>query len=58
MQKLRNALASLPARLHRDERGTVSIMTVFALFLFTILLVKLVNVGRHVDDKIQHAERG
>lgn len=39
--------------LHSDERGTVSIMTVFALFMFTILLVKVVNVGRHVDDKVR-----
>lgn len=41
------------AAVHSDERGTVSIMTVFALFMFTILLVKIVNVGRHVDDKIR-----
>ncbi|MFQ5735028.1 MAG: TadE/TadG family type IV pilus assembly protein, partial [Planctomycetaceae bacterium] len=55
--KLKNANCKLQfsilRRLHRDERGTVSIMTVFALFLFTILLVKLVNVGRHVDDKVR-----
>lgn len=46
-------LTSFTARLHRDERGTVSIMTVFALFMFTILLVKVVNVGRHLDDKLR-----
>lgn len=46
-------LTTFTARLHRDERGTVSIMTVFALFMFTILLVKVVNVGRHLDDKLR-----
>jgi len=53
MTTLRQRLAAFSARLHRDERGTVSILTVFALFMFTILLVKVVNVGRHVDDKIR-----
>ncbi|GAB4153235.1 MAG: hypothetical protein Tsb009_29540 [Planctomycetaceae bacterium] len=43
----------LAGRVHRDERGTVSILTVFALFMFTILLVKVVNVGRHLDDKLR-----
>ena len=46
-------LARFAGRVHRDERGTISIMTVFALFMFTILLVKIVNVGRHLDDKLR-----
>jgi len=48
-----NPQSSFLSRLHSDQRGTVSIMTVFALFMFTILLVKVVNVGRHVDDKVR-----
>ena len=40
-------------RLHRDERGTVSILTVFSLLMFTMLLVMITNVGRHLDDKVR-----
>lgn len=40
-------------RVHRDERGVISVLTVFATFLFTILLVLLINVGRQIDDKIR-----
>lgn len=40
-------------RLHGEERGTISILTVVALMMFTILLGMVVNVGRHVDDKIK-----
>lgn len=38
---------------HRDERGTVSILTVFALLMFTMLLIMIINVGRHLDDKVR-----
>lgn len=44
---------SLVLRVHRDERGVISVLTVFATFLFTILLVMLINVGRQIDDKIR-----
>jgi hypothetical protein len=47
------SISSLIRRLHNDQRGTVSIATVFALFMFTVLLVQIVNVGRRVDDKIR-----
>ncbi|WLD10953.1 TadE/TadG family type IV pilus assembly protein [Planctellipticum variicoloris] len=43
----------LVLRVHRDERGVISVLTVFATFLFTILLVMLINVGRQIDDKIR-----
>lgn len=46
-------LLSFWGRVHRDQRGTISIVTVFALFMFTMLLVMVVNVGRHVDDKLR-----
>ncbi len=39
-------------RVHRCERGVLSITSVFALFLFTILLIMIVNVATHLDDKI------
>lgn len=40
-------------RLHRDERGAISLLSVFAIFMFTILLVLIVNVGRQIDDKVR-----
>jgi len=40
-------------RLHGDERGTISIVTVFTLLMFTMLLVMIVNVGTHIDDKLK-----
>lgn len=40
-------------RLHGEERGSISILTVVALMIFTILLGMVVNVGRHVDDKMK-----
>jgi hypothetical protein len=41
------------ARLHRDQSGTISILTVLTLLVFTMLLGMLVNIGRQVDDKIK-----
>ncbi|MEX0715941.1 MAG: Tad domain-containing protein [Planctomycetaceae bacterium] len=38
---------------HRDESGTISIVSVFAIFMFTILLAMVTNVAKHVDDKIR-----
>ena len=40
-------------RLHQDQRGAISVLSVFAIFLFTILLVLIVNVGRQIDDKLR-----
>lgn len=45
--------ASILSRLHRDQRGAISILSVFAIFMFTILLVLIVNVGRQIDDKLR-----
>lgn len=39
--------------LHRDQRGAISVLSVFAIFMFTILLVLIVNVGRQIDDKLR-----
>ena len=41
------------AYVHRDERGTISIMSVFALLMFTMLLGMIMNVAFHADDKVQ-----
>ncbi|MGH7127370.1 MAG: Tad domain-containing protein, partial [Planctomycetaceae bacterium] len=40
-------------RAHRNEDGTISIATVFCLLMFTMLLVMVVNVATHLDDKIK-----
>jgi len=39
--------------LDRDERGTISIVSVFAVMLLTMLLGMVMNVGRHADGKIR-----
>jgi putative Flp pilus-assembly TadE/G-like protein len=39
--------------LHVDERGSISLATVFALLLLTMLLGMVINVGRQVDNKIK-----
>jgi hypothetical protein len=40
-------------KLHRDESGTISIMTVFCMLFFTFLLLMLANIAKHVDDKVK-----
>lgn len=56
---LRLPLAGIAARLrrlqrlHGDERGTISILSVFCLLMFTMILVMVTNVARHVDDKLK-----
>ena len=47
------AWARLPLALHRDERGVISILTVFAMLMLTALLGMVMNVGRQVDGKIR-----
>jgi len=49
---LRDRVARLRG-LHGDERGTISIMAVFSMLMFTMLLVMVTNVARHADDKIR-----
>src|SRR6476620_1156987 len=39
--------------LHADESGSISLATVFALLLLTMLLGMVINVGRQVDNKIK-----
>ncbi len=47
------AARRLPARLHRDQRGTISIVSVFAVMLLAMLLGMVMNVGRQVEGKIR-----
>jgi hypothetical protein len=39
--------------LHRDQRGSMSIVSVFALMFLAMLLGMVMNAGRHVDGKIR-----
>lgn len=39
--------------LHRDERGTISILSVIVLLLLTMVLGMILNVGEQIDDKIK-----
>src|ERR1044072_12685 len=48
----RQALCSA-RRLHRDQRGVTSLLSLVAVMVFTMLLVMLTNVVRHVDDKVR-----
>lgn len=56
MAVLRRYAAERLSRLRRlpdDQRGTISILTVFSLLMFTMLLILISNVATHVDDKIK-----
>jgi len=41
------------AKFHRDQRGSMSIVSVFALLFLAMLLGMVMNVGRHVDGKLR-----
>lgn len=38
---------------HRDQRGTISILSTFAMLMFTMLLLLVTNVALQVDDKVK-----
>ena len=40
-------------RVNADEEGAISLLTVFAVLVLTMLLGMVMNVGRHVDSKIR-----
>jgi hypothetical protein len=48
-----NALRRCCWRAHRDERGTISILSVFTVLALTMLLGMVMNAGRQVDGKIR-----
>lgn len=43
----------LPREIHADDRGAISVLSVFSLLVFTFLLVMIVNVATHLDDKVR-----
>ena len=45
-------------RVNADEEGAISLLTVFAVLVLTMLLGMVMNVGRHVDSKIRMQKRG
>ncbi len=51
--RLFSGLPRFVARVHTDQRGTISILTIPTLIFFVMLLGMLINVGKHVDDKIK-----
>ena len=38
---------------HRDQDGTISILSVFVMLVFTMLLMLLFNVAKQFDDKVR-----
>ncbi len=47
------AAVGLPMRLHCDQRGTISIVSVFTLLALVMLLGMVMNTGQQVDQKIR-----
>ena len=45
--------AGLIVALHRDEGGTISIVSVFTMMLLAMILGMVMNVGRQVDGKVK-----
>jgi hypothetical protein len=39
--------------LHRDERGTISILTLTTIIGLMMLMGMVINIGRHIDDKVK-----
>ena len=44
---------SLIRRIHDDQSGSISVVTVFAFIFLTMVLGMLMNVGRHADRKVK-----
>lgn len=40
-------------RLHHDQEGTISIVSVFTLMLLAMILGMVINIGRQVDSKVK-----
>src|SRR5262245_43908879 len=47
------ALRGLPQRIHADERGTLSIISIFTILVLAMLLGMVMNVSRQVDNKVK-----
>jgi hypothetical protein len=49
-------ISSFSSRLHsllRDERGTISVLSVITIFVLTMVLGMVINAGREADEKIR-----
>ena len=44
---------ALATRLHRDERGVLSAMGVITIFMLTLLLGMIFNMGKQIDEKLR-----
>ena len=53
IRRIENRIRRRFTCLHRDQRGTISILTVFAAIILTMLLGMVMNVGRHADGKLR-----
>ncbi|MSR59656.1 MAG: hypothetical protein EXS05_18775 [Planctomycetaceae bacterium] len=51
-RRVRDRAARL-VNLHRDERGTISLLTVVTVIGLMLVLGMVINVGRHIDDKVK-----
>jgi hypothetical protein len=54
--EMRSCLQRSAARLgalSRDERGTISLLSVVTIFVLTIVLGMVINAGRNVDEKVR-----
>ncbi len=52
-QRIGYGLVSRLAALHRDQQGTISILSVFVVLFLVMLLGMVMNVGRHLNAKIR-----
>lgn len=48
-----HSVARLITRIHRDQEGSISIVSVFGLILLVFLLGLVMNAGRQVDQKVK-----
>ncbi len=46
-------LSTFGAELHHDQRGSISVATVFAFLFLTMLMGLVINTGLHVDRKVK-----
>lgn len=53
LKKLAVDTAHLPGRIHSNERGSISVASVFALLLLVYLLGMVINSSRQVDHRVR-----
>lgn len=44
---------AIPRQLHRDESGSISIVSVFAVIFLAMVFGMIMNIGRHADRKVK-----